>query len=191
VLPMTGNRSSLVWTEPAAKAQALMALGKADFESELRVRFGSQWGAISSEGPRWVYPLSFHHARDYIADRLVLAGDAAHTIHPIAGQGLNLGLRDGAALAEVLVDAHRLGLDIGAATVLARHQSWRRFDNVSLAAATDILNRLFSNDIPLLRLARDIGLGLAGQIGPLRRLALRHAAGDVGTLPRLLRGEPL
>lgn len=191
ILPMTGNRSSLVWTEPTPRAQALIALDQADFDTELRARFGSQWGEINSEGPRWIYPLSFHHARDYVADRLVLAGDAAHTIHPIAGQGLNLGLRDVAALAEVLVEAHRLGLDIGAATVLERYQAWRRFDNVSLAAVTDILNRLFSNDMPLLRLARDIGLGVAGQIGPLRRLAMRHAAGEVGNLPRLLTGASL
>lgn len=191
ILPMTQNRSSLVWTEPTARAQALMALGQPEFEVELRARFGTQWGDISCDGPRWVYPLSFQHARDYVADRLVLAGDAAHTIHPIAGQGLNLGLRDAAALAEVLVDAQRLGLDIGMATVLARYQAWRRFDNVSLAAVTDILNRLFANDTPLLRIARDIGLGLAGQVGPLRRLALRHAAGDMGRLPRLLAGEAL
>lgn len=191
ILPMTGARSSLVWTEPTARAQALMALGQADFDAELRRRFGGQWGEINSEGPRWIYPLSFHHARDYISDRLVLVGDAAHTIHPIAGQGLNLGLRDVAALAEVLVDAHRLGLDIGAATVLERYQAWRRFDNVSLSIAMDMFNRLFSNDAPLLRLARDIGLGVVGQIGPLRRLAMRHAAGDVGTLPRLLVGKAL
>jgi len=191
ILPITGNRSSLVWTEPTRRAQALMALDHADFDSELRARFGSQWGEVKSEGPRWMYPLAFHHAREYVTDRLALAGDAAHTIHPIAGQGLNLGLRDVAALAEVLVDAHRLGLDIGVATVLERYQTWRRFDNVSLAAVTDILNRLFSNDLPLLRMARDIGLGIAGQIGPLRRLAMRHAAGDVGTLPRLMTGEAL
>lgn len=191
ILPMTQNRSSLVWTEPTARAQALMALRQPEFEVELRARFGTQWGDIWCDGPRWVYPLSFHHARDYVADRLVLAGDAAHTIHPIAGQGFNLGLRDAAALAEVLVDAQRLGLDIGMATVLARYQSWRRFDNVSLAAVTDILNRLFANDTPLLRVARDIGLGMAGQIGPLRRLALRHAAGDLGRLPRLLTGDSI
>ncbi len=191
ILPITGARSSLVWTEPTARAQALMALGQADFDAELRRRFGSQWGEINSEGARWIYPLSFHHARNYVSDRLALVGDAAHTIHPIAGQGFNLGLRDVAALAEVLVDAHRLGLDIGAATVLDRYQAWRRFDNVSLSIAMDILNRLFSNDMPLLRLARDIGLGVAGQIGPLRRLAMRHAAGDVGTLPRLMAGKAL
>ncbi len=191
ILPMTGNRSSLVWTEPTAHAQALMALDQHEFECELRTRFGTQWGDISCDGPRWIYPLHFQHTRDFIADRLVLAGDAAHTIHPIAGQGLNLGLRDVAALAEVLSDAHRLGLDIGTAIVLDRYQAWRRFDTVSMAAATDMLNRLFSNDAPLLRLARDIGLGVFGRIGPLRRMAMRHAAGDMGNLPRLLTGAPL
>jgi 2-octaprenyl-6-methoxyphenol hydroxylase len=191
ILPMTGQRSSLVWTEPAGRARALMDLPRLHFESELRTRFGGQWGAISSDGPRWIYPLSFHHARNYAGNRLALAGDAAHTIHPIAGQGLNLGLRDAAALAEVLVDAHRLGLDIGSANVLARYQAWRRFDNVSLSVITDLLNRLFSNSSPFLSAVREIGLGLAGGIGPLRRLAMRHAAGDSGALPRLLTGNPL
>lgn len=191
ILPMTGARSSLVWTEPAGRARALIGLPQAHFESELRARFGGQWGDISCDGPRWIYPLSFHHARDYVGPRLALAGDAAHTIHPIAGQGLNLGLRDAAALAEVLVDAHRLGLDIGAANVLSRYQAWRRFDNVSLSVITDLLNRLFSNASPLVSMAREMGLGLAGGIGPLRRLAMRHAAGDAGTLPRLLSGNPL
>lgn len=191
ILPLTGMRSSLVWTEPTARAKALMSLQQADFDSEMRARFGGQWGGVKSEGPRWIYPLSFQHARDYVADRLALAGDAAHTIHPIAGQGLNLGLRDVAALAEVLADAHRMGLDIGSAVVLERYQVWRRFDNVSLAAMTDLLNRLFSNDMPLLRLARGIGLGLAGQAGPLRRMAMRHAAGDMGALPRLLTGAAI
>lgn len=191
ILPMTGERASLVWTEPARRAAALMALPQPDFDNELRARFGSQWGAIASTGPRWSYPLSFLHARAYVAQRLALAGDAAHTIHPIAGQGLNLGLRDVAALAEVLVDAHRLGLDIGSAVVLERYQAWRRFDNVSLSIITDVLNRLFSNDMLLVRLAREVGLGLAGQIGPLRRLAMRHAAGESGALPRLLEGIPL
>lgn len=191
ILPMTGSRSSLVWTEPTARAKAIIKLDRENFDAELRAKFGSQWGEVKSDGPRWIYPLSFHHARDYIANRLVLAGDAAHTIHPIAGQGLNLGLRDAAALAEVIADAHRLGLDYGAATILERYQTWRRFDNVSLAAVTDILNRLFSNDSLVLRLARDIGMGIVGKTGPLRRLAMRHAAGDAGTAPRLLRGEAL
>jgi 2-octaprenyl-6-methoxyphenol hydroxylase len=122
---------------------------------------------------------------------LALVGDAAHAIHPIAGQGLNLGLRDVAALAEVLVDARRLGLDIGAPDVLARYERWRRFDNTLMMAMTDFLNRLFSNDLPPLRLARDLGLAVVNELGPLKRLFSRHAMGVVGTLPRLLRGEPL
>jgi 2-octaprenyl-6-methoxyphenol hydroxylase len=191
ILPMTGNRSSLVWTEPHARAKALFALDQDSFDAELRARFGAQWGRIESDAERFLYPLSFRHARDYIADRLALAGDAAHTIHPIAGQGFNLGLRDVAVLAEVLHDARRLGLDIGARTVLERYQSWRRFDNVSLSLMMDMLNRLFRMDTPLARLARDIGMGAFGRIGPLRRLASRHAAGDMGDLPKLLRGEAL
>jgi len=191
ILPMTGNRSSLVWTEPHARAKALFALDQDSFDAELRARFGAQWGRIESDAERFLYPLSFRHARDYIADRLALAGDAAHTIHPIAGQGFNLGLRDVAVLAEVLHDARRLGLDIGARTVLERYQSWRRFDNVSLSLMMDMLNRLFRMDTPLARLARDIGMGAFGWIGPLRRLASRHAAGDMGDLPKLLRGEAL
>ena len=191
ILPMTGNRASLVWTEPTARANAIMQLDQAVFDAELSQRFGSHWGAVCSHGPRWSYPLAFHLARDYIAPRLALIGDAAHGIHPIAGQGLNLGLRDAAALAEVIVDAHRLGLDIGAPTTLAGYAQWRRFDNMSLAVTTDLLNRLFSNDLPPLRLARNLGMALVDRIAPMRNLFLRHAAGEVGTLPRLLRGQSL
>lgn len=191
MLPMTGNRSSLVWTEPSKIAQALMGLGEADFDAEMRRRFGAHLGAARCEGKRFLYPISFQHAHSYVADRLALAGDAAHTIHPIAGQGLNLGLRDAAALAEVLCDARRIGLDIGAVTVLERYQQWRRFDNVALSLITDGLNRLFSSGAWPLRLARDLGLDMAGRIGPLRRLLMRHAAGESGELPRLLKGLPL
>jgi len=191
MLPMTGNRCSLVWTEQARQANAIMALDQAGFDAEMHRRFGAHLGQAACEGRRFVYPIGFHHAHSYLADRLVLVGDAAHTIHPIAGQGLNLGLRDAAALAEVLVQAQRLGLDIGTATVLERYQQWRRFDNVALAAVTDGLNRLFSNDSAPLRLARDLGMAIVGQIGPLRRFLMRHAAGEVGELPRLLTGLPL
>lgn len=191
ILPMTGNRSSLVWTEPEARAKALLGLDQDSFDAELRARFGAQWGAVRSAPARYLYPLSFRHARNYIADRLALTGDAAHTIHPLAGQGFNLGLRDVAALAEVLSDARHLGLDIGSAVILERYQSWRRFDNVSLSLMMDMLNRLFRADTPPLRLARDIGMGIFGQIGSLRRWASRHAAGDMGDLPKLLRGETL
>jgi 2-octaprenyl-6-methoxyphenol hydroxylase len=170
-----------------------MALPDAPFTEELRRRFGTHLGTAAPIGPRWSYPLSLQIAREYIAPRLALVGDAAHAIHPIAGQGFNLGLRDVAALAEILIDARRLGLDIGAPTVLERYQRWRRFDNVALTAATDVLNRLFSNDLAPVRLGRDLGLALVGRIAPARRMFMRHAGGVLSltpeSLPRLLRGE--
>ncbi len=189
ILPMTGNRASLVWTEEKAKAPALLALDEDRFNEELARRFGAHLGAVQATGPRWSYPLSFHIARDFVKPRFALAGDCAHGIHPIAGQGLNLGLKDAAALAEVLLDAARLGQDIGALDVLKRYERWRRFDSVALAASTDALNRLFSNDIEPLRVLRDIGMGIVDSIGPARRFFMRHAGGDVGKLPRLMRGE--
>jgi 2-octaprenyl-6-methoxyphenol hydroxylase len=191
ILPMTGNRSSLVWTERAALAPALVALDDAAFTAELARRFGEFLGRLEIAGPRWSYPLALVHAERYVDERLVLVGDAAHAIHPIAGQGLNLGLRDVAALAETVVDARRLGLDIGSAAVLDRYQRWRRFDNLALLAVTDGLNRLFSNDIAPLRLARDLGLAAVNRLPPLKRLFMRHAMGVVGNLPRLIRGQPL
>ena len=189
ILPMTGNRSSLVWTEAKAKAPALLALDEAGFNDELARRFGSHLGKTKSAGPRWSYPLSFHLARDFVRPRFALAGDCAHGIHPIAGQGLNLGLKDAAALAEVLLDAARLGRDIGALDTLKRYERWRRFDSFALAASTDALNRLFSNDIAPLRHLRDLGLGIVDSIGPARRFFMRHAGGDIGKLPRLMKGE--
>lgn len=191
ILPMTGNRASLVWTERTADAKALMALDGPRFAEEMRVRFGDYLGQCEPVGPRWSYPLTLQLARDYVRPRLALVGDAAHGIHPIAGQGLNLGLRDAAAAAEVVVDAARLGLDIGSLTVLETYQRWRRFDNVALSLMMDGMNRLFSNDIGPLRFARDLGLGVVNQIGPMRRLFMRHAGGVVGDLPRLLRGEAI
>ncbi|MBI1260294.1 MAG: FAD-dependent oxidoreductase [Rhizobiales bacterium] len=191
ILPMTGNRASLVWTERTADAKALLALDDAGFAEEMRDRFGDYLGVCAPVGPRWSYPLTLQLARDYIRPRLALVADAAHGIHPIAGQGLNLGLRDVAAAAEVVVDASRLGLDIGALTVLENYQRWRRFDNVALSLMMDGMNRLFSNDIGPLRLARDLGLGVVNQIGPMRRLFMRHAGGVVGDLPRLLRGKAI
>jgi 2-octaprenyl-6-methoxyphenol hydroxylase len=189
ILPMTGNRSSLVWTERAEKAPVLLALDEAGFNAEVARRFGPHLGATKVEGARWSYPLSFHLARDFVRPRFALAGDCAHGIHPIAGQGLNLGLKDAAALAETLLDAARLGRDIGALDTLKRYERWRRFDSLALAASTDALNRLFSNDIAPLRHLRDLGLGLVDAIGPARRFFMRHAGGDVGKLPRLLKGE--
>jgi 2-octaprenyl-6-methoxyphenol hydroxylase len=191
ILPMTGNRSSIVWTERAALASRLMAVPDPDFAAELAARFGDFLGSVEPVGPRWSYPLMLLLAERYAAPRLVLVGEAAHVIHPIAGQGLNLGIRDVAALAELVIDARRLGLDIGDDAVLERYQQWRRLDTVMLAAVTDGLNRLFSNEIAPLRLARDLGLAAVNRMPPLKRLLMRDAMGLVGDLPRLARGEPL
>jgi len=189
ILPMTGNRSSLVWTEAKSKAPGLLALDEEKFNAELAQRFGAHLGKTKAAGPRWSYPLSFHIARDFVRTRFALAGDCAHGIHPIAGQGLNLGLKDAAALAEVLLDAGRLGRDIGALDTLKRYERWRRFDSFALAASTDALNRLFSNDTAPLRHLRDLGLGIVDSIAPARRFFMRHAGGDIGKLPRLMKGE--
>ena len=191
ILPMTGNRSSLVWTEQAELAPRLVGLPDADFAAEIAARFGDFLGAVEPVGPRWAYPLGLMLAERYVADRLALVGEAAHVIHPIAGQGLNLGIRDVAALAELVIDARRLGLDIGDAEMLGRYQRWRRFDALALAAVTDGLNRLFSNTVPPLRLARDLGLAAVHRLPALKRLLMRDAMGLVGDLPRLVRGEPL
>jgi len=191
VLPMVGNRSSLVWTERTDLAEALLGLDDEGFAIECAKRFGPYLGEMRPVGPRWSYPLTLQFARDYVRPRVALVADAAHGIHPIAGQGLNLGLRDVAALADVVVDSQRLGLDFGAMVALERYQRWRRFDNVSLGLACDGLNRLFSNDIGPLRLLRDAGLGLVNQIGPARRFFMRLASGGVGDLPRLMQGKPL
>lgn len=186
------HRSSLVWTEKRRLVPAMMELDEAAFAGELQRRFGDSLGELSLwGGRRWSYPLSLLHAERYIDTRLALIGDAAHGIHPIAGQGLNLGLRDVAALAECIVDARRLGLDIGGATVLERYQRWRRLDNLALIAATDSLNRLFSNDLPPVRLLRDLGLAAVNRVPPLKRFFMRHAMGLVGDLPRLVKGEAL
>jgi 2-octaprenyl-6-methoxyphenol hydroxylase len=189
ILPMTQNRSSLVWTEREEIAPQMLALSEDAFNAEVARRFGNHLGATHVVGPRWSYPLKFHLARGYVRDRFALAGDAAHGVHPIAGQGLNLGLKDVAALAEVVLDAARLGLDIGAVDVLKRYERWRRFDSAVMGLTMDAMNRLFSNDIAPLRAIRDLGIGIADRVGPLRRFLMRQAGGDVGKLPRLLRGE--
>jgi len=186
-----GHRSSIVWTEGTREAERIVALADGDFHAELERRFGRQLGEISAVGARRAFPLGFSVARAFVADRVALIGDAAHVIHPIAGQGLNMGLKDVAALAEVIVDAARLGLDPGSAAVLDRYQRWRRFDTMAMGVATDGLNRLFSNRSDLLRVARDVGLGLVDRLPALKQLFIREAAGLVGEVPKLLRGEAL
>ena len=191
ILPLTGKRCSIVWTETAREAERIVALSDAEFHGELEKRFGLKLGDIEVAGPRRAFPLGLFTARAFIAERLALIGDAAHIIHPIAGQGLNMGLRDVAALAEAIADAARLGLDIGAPDVLERYQRWRRFDTMTMGVATDGLNRLFSNSNDVLRLARDIGLGVVERMPALKRVFIREAAGFTGDVPKLLRGEAL
>jgi 2-octaprenyl-6-methoxyphenol hydroxylase len=191
ILPLSGRRSSIVWTEDRHFAEHLMGLSDAAFLAQLEPRFGRELGEIRVIGPRRSYPLAYAVARSFTAERLALVGDAAHVIHPIAGQGLNLGLRDVAALAEAIADAARLGLDPGSQDVLTRYQRWRRFDTLAMGVATDALNRLFSNQSAVLRLIRDVGLGLVDRQTDLKELLIREAAGLVGEVPRLMRGEAL
>jgi 2-octaprenyl-6-methoxyphenol hydroxylase len=191
ILPLKGNRSSIVWTEEKREAGRMVALPDDEFHDELERRFGLHLGELQVVGARRAFPLGLYTARAFTAERLALIGDAAHIIHPIAGQGLNMGLRDVAALAEAVADAARLGLDIGGPDVLERYQRWRRFDTMSMSVATDGLNRLFSNRSDALRLVRDIGLGLVERAPPLKRLFIREAAGFTGDVPKLLRGEAL
>jgi 2-octaprenyl-6-methoxyphenol hydroxylase len=191
ILPLKGRRSSLVWTETNKEAERIMALPDAEFHGELERRFGLHLGDIQVIGQRRAFPLGLMVARSFVGERLALVGDAAHVIHPIAGQGLNLGLRDVAALAETIVDAARLGLDVGSAAVLERYQRWRRFDTNVMGVTTDSLNRLFSNRSDVLRLLRDIGLGIVDRLPALKQMFIREAAGVVGDVPKLLRGEAL
>jgi 2-octaprenyl-6-methoxyphenol hydroxylase len=191
ILPLKGRRSSIVWTEDAAEAARIVALPDPEFHAELERRFGLHLGEIAAVGARRAYPLGLAMARAFIAERLALIGDAAHVIHPIAGQGLNMGLKDVAALAETIVDAARLGLDPGSLAVLDRYQRWRRFDTMAMGIATDGLNRLFSNRSDVLRFARDVGLGLVDRLPAMKRLFIREAAGLIGEVPKLLKGEAL
>jgi 2-octaprenyl-6-methoxyphenol hydroxylase len=191
ILPLTGKRSSIVWTESDAEAARLVGLAPQAFHAELERRFGLQLGEIDVLSPPRAYPLEFTIARSFIGERLALVGDAAHVIHPIAGQGLNLGLRDVAALAEVIADAAKLGLDPGTPAVLARYERWRRFDTFAMGFATDALNRLFSNRSEALKLLRDVGLGLVERMPRAKEFFAAEAAGLTGDVPRLLRGENL
>ena len=191
ILPLTGRRASLVWTESTRRGEALRGARDEVFHAHLRRRFGDFLGHVEAVGPRFVYPLAIQLAADLVAPRTALVGDAAHAIHPLAGQGLNLGLKDAAALAEVLAEAARLGEDIGSGAVLERYARWRRLDNLAVSLACDGFNRLFSNDNPALRLARGAGLAAVNRIGPARRFLMQEAGGALGDLPKLLRGQSL
>ena len=190
MLPLPGNRSCITWSEKNDEARRLVALDDAAFLGELEQRAGGRLGAIELDGPRQSWPLEMFMARSFIAPRFALVGDAAHNVHPIAGQGLNLGLRDCAALAEVLVDARRLGLDIASGT-LERYERWRRFDTMTSAASFDALNRLFSTDGALRRSAREFALGAINRLPGVKQRLVAEAAGTTGDLPRLLRGEAI
>lgn len=189
ILPLTGNRSSIVWTEGEREGRRIAALDEAGFIAAMRPRFGARFGEVSLAGPRGAFPLALHLARAFTAERFALVGDAAHAVHPLAGQGLNIGLRDAAALTETVVDARRIGLEAGAAQALRRYERWRRFDSAFSGLAMDALNRLFSNDSAPLRAVRSLGLGLVERAPPLKRFFVREAAGATGEPPRLLAGE--
>lgn len=192
ILPLKGgHHSSIVWSETEKAAAAIHALGDAEYLDFLKPRFGDFLGEIRLAGDRFTYPLSLTLAERFVDHRIALVGDAAHGVHPIAGQGLNLGLRDVGALAEILVEAARRGEDIGAIDVLERYQRWRRFDSTFLALGMDTVNRLFSNDNPILRLGRDLGMGIVSALPGLRRGFIRQAAGLTGDLPKLLAGQPI
>ena len=186
ILPLTGNRSSIVWTESDANAATIMAMDDTDYMAVLQPRIGDYLGKVELAGARYSYPLNLTIAQNYVMPRLALVGDAAHGVHPIAGQGLNLGLRDIAALSEVLSDARLRGEDFSSLAVLLRYQEWRRFDTTALAVATDAVNKLFSNDNSFLRTLRDLGMGAINSLPALRRSFIREAAGLTGDLPRLM-----
>lgn len=189
ILPLTDQRANLVWTEKTARGAALMKADPEAFEAHLKRRFGPFLGKVEIGVPRFAYPLGLQLAERLTAPRIALLGDAAHCVHPIAGQGLNMGLKDAAVLAQSLIEAARLGEDVGAESVLARYARWRRVDNLGVALATDAFTRLFATDNPFIRAARDIGLAAVNRLGPARRLFMAEAGGANGDLPRLLRGE--
>jgi 2-octaprenyl-6-methoxyphenol hydroxylase len=191
ILPLTGNRVSLVWTQESARARQVVAMDDEDFLIHAKKRIGARFGILEIAGPRAAFPLNMHLARSFVAARVALAGDAAHGVHPLAGQGLNIGLRDVAALTEVMVESSRLGLDLGSAPVLERYQRWRRFDSAFSALAMDRINSLFTNDSAPLRSIRSLGLGLVDRAPALKKFFVREAAGLTGTVPKLLRGEAI
>ena len=191
ILPLTGKRSSLVWTEKSHLVETIMGLSERAFNAEIVRRTGDFLGDVKAIGGRWAYPLSLSYAETYVNERMALLGDAAHGIHPISGQGLNLGLKDVAAMIQILVEARRVGMDIGSRSVLANYASWRTTDNASIYAITDLFNRLFSNDVAPIKLARDLGMAAVNEIPPLKNFFMAHARGTVGELPKLLKGESL
>jgi 2-octaprenyl-6-methoxyphenol hydroxylase len=191
ILPLKGERSNIVWAEKRKAAEALLAMNETDFLAEMKRRFGDFLGELQLEGPRFGYPLSLQLAERMIDDRIALAGDSAHGIHPLAGQGLNLGLKDCAALAECIADGVGVGLDPGDVSILERYQRWRRFDNITMALGMEFFDKLFSNDIAPLRAARILGLAAVNAVGPARRFFMKYAGGAAGDLPKLLKGESL
>ncbi|SEA68055.1 FAD-dependent monooxygenase [Rubrimonas cliftonensis] len=191
MLPLPGDRSAIVWSERTREAERVAALDDAGYLAEIALRTGGLLGGLRLEGGRWAWPLEMALAYEFVAPRLALLGDAAHSVHPIAGQGFNLALRDVAALAEVLTEARRRGEDVGDAAVLARYQQWRRFDAAGMSLGMDALTRLFSNDVGPLRALRDAGLGLVQRAPALKRAFVAVAAGRAGETPRLLKGEAL
>jgi len=191
ILPLKGDRSSLVWTERTRDAKRLVEGDEFTFELELERRFGHHLGKIELDGKRQAYPLGLRLAREFVKPRFALIGDAAHGIHPIAGQGLNLGFKDVAAMAEVLVDARRIGQDVGGMDVIERYQRWRRFDTFQMGVVTDVLNRLFSNDLDPIRAVRSFGLGLVDRMPAMKSKFISEAAGLAGPTPKLLLGEAI
>jgi len=191
ILPLPGNRSSIVWAETTERAAHIKSLSDKEYLAELRPRFGDFLGQIGFEGARFSYPLKLTIANSFIAQRLALVGDSAHGLHPLAGQGLNMGFRDAASLAEVLILAKRRGEDVASPLVLERYQQWRRFDTTSMSLATNSINKLFSNDNPIVRATRDLGLGVVNALPPLRRSLIRQAAGLSGDLPKLMQGQAI